>query len=283
MKKWTRVFVLASFLPLILVSCSGNKEKTSEEVASDSLMAAMDTAAYNEFADFKFSFTIANLPSPLDVINTVYNTQVPFDNTLLNPTGNANKYFSSYKKAVNYGIYGVDMAYIAYYGNKQDLFDYYSTARKLAESIGTLETFDRFTNRFEANADNKDSIMVIVDQAYTETDKFLRSNSRLLVASQIVAGAFLESLYISATLLKDEEPQEKYKQSFRKIYEQKLVLNNLVDLFKEFKDKDSSTLQAGLQSIKDVFDQYTDASQINKESLQRISSAVQSVRNGVIG
>src|SRR4029078_434895 len=128
-----------------------------------------------------------------------------------------------------------DMAYIAYYGNKQDLFDYYSTARKLAESIGTQETFDRFTGLLEANAEKKDSIMVIVDQAYTETDKFLRSNSRLLVASQVVAGAFLESLYISSTLLKDQQPEEKYKKSFTKIYEQKLVLNNLVDLFKEFK------------------------------------------------
>ena len=282
MKNLLRAVFVIFIFPVMLISCSGNKEKSASEVESDSLRMAMDTAAYNEFADFKFSFTIANLPSPLDVINTVYNTQVPFDNTLLNHTDNFEKYLTSYKKSINYGIYGVDMAYIAYYGNKQDLYDYYSTARKLAESIGTQETFDRFTERFEDNSDNRDSIMVIVDQAYTETDKFLRSNSRLLAASQIVAGAFLESLYISSTLLKDQQPAEKYKASFTKIYEQKLVLNNLTDLFKEFKDQESAALETDLQSIKTVFDQFKDASEMNKESLQKISSVLTMARNKAI-
>ena len=281
MKRNLSAYFILAALPLALISCSGD-QKSAQEASSDSLNAALDTAAYNEFADFKFSFTIANLPSPLDIINTVYNTQVPFDNTLLNPTGNYEKYLTSYKKAVNYGIYGVDMAYISYYGNKQDLFDYYSAARKLAESIGTLETFDRFTERFEENTDNKDSILLIVDQAYTETDKFLRSNSRLLVASQIVAGAFLESLYISTTLLKDQEPEAKYQASFRKIYEQKLVLNNLVDLFREFKDKDSAGLLGDLQSIKAEFDKYKDAAEINKESLRQLSAVIAAARNKAI-
>jgi len=280
MKNFLRT--LTAVFIVTLISCSGNKEKNPEEAASDSLMAAMDTAAYNDFADFKFTFTIANLPSPLDIINTVYTTEVPFDNTLLNPTTNNEKYFSSYKKSVNYGVYGVDMAYIAYYGNKQDLYDYYATARKLAESIGTQETFDRFTDRFEENADKKDSLMVIVDQAYTETDKFLRSNSRLLVASQVIAGAFLESLFISTTLLKDQEPADKYKSSYSKIYEQKLVLNNLIDLFKEFKDKESTALQNDLLALKTVMDTYKDASEINKESLRKISAAVATARNNAI-
>ena len=282
MKNFLRTLTAVFVVSFLLISCSGNQEKSTQEAESDSLKAAMDTAAYNDFADFKFTFTIANLPSPLDIINTVYTTQVPFDNTLLNPTTNYEKYFTSYKKSVNYGVYGVDMAYIAYYGNKQDLYDYYSTARRLAESIGTQETFDRFTDRFEENADNRDSVMAIVDQAYTETDKFLRSNSRLLVASQVVAGAFLESLFISTTLLKDQEPEEKYKASFTKIYEQKLVLNNLIDLFKEFKDKESTALQNDLQTLKVVFDTYKDASEINKASLQKISAAVATARNNAI-
>jgi len=282
MKNFLRTLTAVFIVSFLIVSCSGNKEKSTQEAESDSLKAALDTAAYNDFADFKFTFTIANLPSPLDIINTVYTTQVPFDNTLLNPTTNFEKYFTSYKKSVNYGVYGVDMAYIAYYGNKQDLYDYYSTARRLAESIGTQETFDRFTDRFEQNADNRDSVMAIVDQAYTETDKFLRSNSRLLVASQVVAGAFLESLYISTTLLKDQEPEAKYKSSFTKIYEQKLVLNNLIDLFKEFKDKESTALQNDLQTLKSVFDTYKDASEINKASLQKISAAVATARNNAI-
>ena len=250
MRTTLRVLCAASVLSWVFVSCSSNRENNAAVSNADSALIASDTMAYNERADFKFSFTIANLPSPLNVISTIYTTEVPFDNTLLNPTENVEKYLSSYKRAINYGIYGVDMAYIAYYGNKQDLYDYYSTAGKLAEQLGIQETFEKFTDRFKDNYDNKDSIMAIVDQAYSETDKFLRTNSRLEIASFILAGSFMESLYIGSGLMKDQDRNEKYKTSFDKIYEQKLVLNNLADLFMQFKDKDAAEVESNLQIIK---------------------------------
>ena len=267
---------------IMFVACGSHKEKPVSEPISDSSMMAADSQPYNKMADFKFFFTIANLPSPLEIINTVFNTDVPFDNTLLNPTGNVEKYMSAYKKSINYGVYGVDMAYIAYYGNKQDLYDYYGTARKLAESMGTQEVFDQFTDRFKNNSDNKDSIMVIVDEAYSETDKFLRSNSRLLGASYVLAGSFLESLYISTMLLKDQEKTVKFESSYKEIFDQKLMLDNLTDLFKQFKDKESVALENDFQNIKKVFDEIKDVSQINKESLGKIANAAATGRNRAI-
>lgn len=279
MKNMIRSIAFLSLVSIVFFSCTGKKNNAESEMASDSTAMKADTTPYNTKADFKLSFTIANLPSPLDVINTVYSTQVPFDNTLLNPTDNSEKYLSAYKRAINYGIYGVDMAYIAYYGNKQDLYDYYSTAKKLAGTLGMEKTFEKFSDRFKENSDNKDSVMVIVDQAYAETDKYLRTNDRLLTASYIIAGAFMESLHISSSLMKNQEKNAKFNDTFNKIYEQKLVLNNLADLFKEFKDKESMELETDLQNIKKVYDELKDPSQINKESLQKISSTVALARN----
>jgi len=279
MKNMLRSFLVLSFISVFLLSCSGKKNQSDSAMTSDSAMMAADTLPYNKMADFKFSFTLANLPSPLDVINTVYNTEVPFDNTLLNPTDNSEKYMSAYKKSLNYGIYGVDMAYIAYYGNKQDLYDYYSTARKMAEGLGLVQTFEKFTDRFKENADNKDSIMVIVDEAYTETDKYLRTNDRLIIASYILTGSFMESLYISSSLMKSQDRSAKYENTFNKIYEQKLVLNNLVDLFKEFKSKEAAQLETDLQRVKAVYDELKDPAQVNKESMQKIAAAVAMARN----
>jgi hypothetical protein len=283
MRTTLRVLCAASVISWVTISCTSNRENNTAAVSNaDSALMASDTMAYNERADFKFSFTIANLPSPLNVISTIYTTQVPFDNTLLNPTDNEEKYLSSYKRAINYGIYGVDMAYIAYYGNKQDLYDYYSTAGKLAENLGIQETFEKFTDRFKDNYDNKDSIMAIVDQAYSETDKFLRTNSRLEIASFILAGSFMESLYIGSGLMKDQDRNDKYKSSFDKIYEQKLVLNNLADLFTQFKDKDAAEVESNLQIIKKVYDGFTDSEQVNKESMQKIFDATAQARNNSI-
>ncbi len=277
-----RHFIVIALGSAILVSCSGNKNNSEGNQTTDSALMAADTMPYNKKADFKLSFTIANLPSPLEVINTVYSTQVPFDNTLLNPTDNSDKYMSAYKHAINYGIYGVDMAYIAYYGNKQDLYDYYSTAKKLAGTLALEKTFEKFTDRFKENSDNKDSVMVIVDEAYAETDKYLRTNDRLMIASYIIAGSFMESVYISSSLMKNQDRTAKFSGTFDKIYEQKLVLNNLAELFKEFKDKDSAELESDLQNIKKVYDGLTDPAMINKETLQRISAAVGAARNKAI-
>ncbi|MCX6291993.1 MAG: hypothetical protein NT126_09555 [Bacteroidetes bacterium] len=282
MKNILHSCLVSALLSTFLISCSGNKNSAESSVASDSAMMAADTTPYNKKADFKLSFTIANLPSPLDVINTVYTTKVPFDNTLLNPTDNSEKYLNAYKRAINYGIYGVDMAYISYYGNKQDLFDYYATSRKLAGTLGMEKTFEKFSDRFKENSENKDSVLAIVDQAYAETDKYLRTNDRLLTASYIITGSFLESLYISSSLMKNQESGDKFGGTFNKIYEQKLVLNNLAELFKEFKDKEAVALESDLQTIKKVYDELKDPSQINKESLQKISTVVGAARNMAI-
>ncbi|CAN5665269.1 hypothetical protein BH11BAC1_BH11BAC1_00170 [soil metagenome] len=282
MRTALRILFIASVSSFLLPSCSSNKENGNAVSNADSALLASDTMVYNETADFKFSFTIANLPSPMNVISTIYTTQVPFDNTLLNPTSNEEKYLSSYKRAINYGIYGVDMAYIAYYGNKQDLYDYYSTAGKLAEELGIQETFEKFTDRFKENYSNKDSIMVIVDNAYSETDKFLRTNSRLEIASYILAGSFLESLYIGSGLMKDQDRGGKFKSSFDKIYEQKLVLNNLTELFTQFKDKEAAEVEANLLTIKKVYDGFTDPEQVGKEAMMKIFAAAGEARNNTI-
>ncbi|MEO8088086.1 MAG: hypothetical protein ABI763_14780 [Bacteroidota bacterium] len=282
MRTALRILFIASVSSFLLPSCSSNKENSNAVSNADSSLMASDTMVYNETADFKFSFTIANLPSPMNVISTIYTTQVPFDNTLLNPTSNEEKYLSSYKRAINYGIYGVDMAYIAYYGNKQDLYDYYSTAGKLAEELGIQETFEKFTDRFKENYNNKDSIMVIVDNAYSETDKFLRTNSRLEIASYILAGSFLESLYIGSGLMKDQDRGGKFKSSFDKIYEQKLVLNNLTELFTQFKDKEAAEVEANLLTIKKVYDGFTDPEQVGKEAMVKIFTASGEARNNSI-
>jgi hypothetical protein len=79
--------------------------------------------------------------------------------------------------------------------------------------------------------------------------------------------------------MKNQDRTSKYSSTFDKIYEQKLVLNNLADLFKEFKDNDSAALEADLQNIKKVYDGITDPVQINKETLQKIAAAVGAARN----
>lgn len=267
---------------LLLFSCNSNKQQESQDTTSN-IVEQKDTTPYNELADFKFFFTIANLPSPLEIINTIYTTEVPYNKELLNSDENFTKYQTTYKRAVNYGIYGIDMAYISTYGKKQDMLDYFVTIKKIAKSLGVEQSFINMSERFEANEENKDSLMKLIDQVYAETDNFMKTNKRLLASSQVLAGAFTESIYLSSNLMKDQVRNEKNEAVFTSIYEQRGVLENLIKLFQEFKDdKESAKLLSDLESFHTVYADISDPSQINSAKLTAMAEKIAVVRNNMV-
>ena len=279
MKNFLRLLAAVA-VPLALVSCSGNKP-ASETSLEEKI--AKDTTSYNKMADYKFFYALANLPSPLEIINTVFGTDVAYQKDLLNPEVNAQKYLTTCQKSVNYGIYGIDLAYISNYGKNQDLINYYLVAKTLAQDLGVEESFTKFSDRFRANEENKDSLIKIIDMAYAETDKYMKSNERLLSSSQVLAGSFAESLYLSLALLKDSEGCIPCQAVFNSIYRQKATLQNLIDLFKEFKnDKESAQLLADLETFKKTFDEIKTPNDMNRESLNKMASAISVVRNNMI-
>ena len=175
MKKHYSISFLLAAVFILSQSCSNNQkpENTTDEF-TDTTTTVKDSAKQkaDEMLDFKFFYTIANLPSPLEMINAIYQNKLPFSKDLLNPPNRSSDYSSGFKKAVNYGIYGIDMAYAAFYGQNQDLLDYYSTSKKMAVKLNVQETFDKFTSSFMDNEQNKDSLVKIIDRAYSETDNY---------------------------------------------------------------------------------------------------------------
>jgi hypothetical protein len=172
------------------------------------------------------------------------------------------------------------MAYAAFYGQNQDLLDYYSTTKKMAEKLSVQETFDKFTSSFMDNEQNRDSLIKIIDRAYTETDNYLRTNRRVEVASHVLAGSIIEVQYLSLELLKNEKRTKENADLFEKIYNGKLYIENLVSLFSDLqKYPSSSALLAQLKTIKAVFDQVKTPEDLDRERMQQLSAVVAPVRN----
>ena len=286
MKKSLRLSIILGLSLFAAVSCN-NQQKPAEQGADEFVdtSSTKDTVAQKqkEMLEFKFFYTLANLPSPMEMINAIYQHNVGFNKDLMNPPSNAENYTSAFKKSINYGIYGIDMAYTAFYGQNQDLLDYYATTKKMAEKLNVQETFDKFTSSFRENANNKDSLVKIIDRAYAETDNYLRSNHRLEVASHVLAGSIIEVQYLSVELMKNSEVTPANTDIFEKIYNQKLYLDNLISLFSDLKKYPSSAgLLAQLKSIKTVFDTIKSPQDLTKENLSKLRAAVTAVRNDLI-
>ncbi|MFM2135410.1 MAG: hypothetical protein RL021_810 [Bacteroidota bacterium] len=283
MKKTAYYLAIAAVLGFTACNRSAEQE---EQAMQDSLTALPDTLSgeKKEMVEFKLFYTLANLPSPLELINSIYSNDIPFNSELLNNPDKETGYSSAYKKAVNYGVYGVDMAYAAFYGENQDLINQYMVAKKMAGRLNISSTFDQFTSQFEENKGNKDSLVTIIDRAYAETDAYLRKNNRSMAAAQALAGAVIEVQYISLQVMKSEVMNDKNRQVFENIYKQKLYLDNLINLMEELKsDKDCAKLLADLQSQKKVFDSIRTLEDLTSENMMKMADAVAATRSAIVG
>lgn len=278
-------YYLAIAVVLGFTACNRSAEQ-EEQAMQDSLTSLSDTLSgeKKEMVEFKLFYTLANLPSPLELINSIYANDIPFNSELLNSPDKETGYASAYKKSVNYGVYGVDMAYAAFYGENQDLINQYMVAKKMAGRLNISSTFDQFTSQFEVNKGNKDSLVTIIDRAYFETDAYLRKNNRSMAAALALAGAVIEVQYISLQSMKSEAMSDKNRKVFENIYKQKLYLDNLINLMEELKsDKDCAKLLSDLKSQKKIFDSIRTLEDLTSENMTKMADAVAATRSAIVG
>ena len=216
MKKLNILYLSMAVTVVLLTSC-GNSSNNTNTTAT---VALADTTPINEAAQYNFLFTIGNLPSPFTVLNEVAKAELPVSTDLLNSTANAEKYNTTMKLCFNYGIYGVDLGYLVINSRLPEMVDYYSCTRKVAEKLNLSETFDKFGSRFESNHDNKDSLTIIIDEAYGATDNYLKTNERLQAATEILTGSWLEGQYLTVNLLKERDRSEQNEAIYQRVYEQ---------------------------------------------------------------
>ena len=189
-------FLISAFLTLVLVSCgssSSDKDKNSDEFkeAEESLKTQIEEVVYN-------------IPSPSEIPYLLKTTGAEFNQNLLNQKDKVDQYVTrTDKAALNLGIYAADIGYLSSYDKTQEAIDYLASAKTLADNLGIIGAFDaEILKKFEAHISNKDSLTHLLDQAIKKTEIFLKDDSRNKLSALVVAGSFIEGLYISTGLIK---------------------------------------------------------------------------------
>ena len=282
MIKKTFVFSLA----LALVACGNNSSTNTAETKKDTAAApkAAVGQATNDLADFQFHTLVINSPSPFQIVSELPKCGETFNKALINPTEKESKYTTSTKKGLNYGVYVVDLVYLSTNEQFSMVKDYFKTSRSLAQSLGCADSFDKIAgSRIEKNIDKKDTINKVIDQIYTEMDDYLRSNDRLLSATQILVGSWIESQYITVSLIKDETMTDKNKVLYQKVSEQGNTVSKIVDLLGQFAaDKEFIAIENELKNIQAVYKDVKIGSDIDKATLAKIYDKLNSARGKIV-
>jgi hypothetical protein len=111
---------------------------------------------------------------------------------------------TNFQKAIGLGIYGADLGYLNMYERTSMVIDYISTIRSLADGIQVGQFFDFNTlRRIATNKENLDSLMLISQQSFNRIDSYLRETNRASLSMVIVAGVWIEGLYLSTRVAQD--------------------------------------------------------------------------------
>lgn len=285
--------ITASF---VFSGCGGDSGKTEEEKEGAKLDSARATL-------FQVGDELFSIPSPIQTAVLIKATGANFDKEMLNDASRAATYSTRVQRSLNLGVYGADLAYITMYDQTQAAISYLNASRKIADELGVSSAFDEaMLNRFQANLGRKDSLLILVAEAYRSSDSYLKNNERDDVGSLILAGGWIEALYFATQVAKTTNNPEVN----RRIGEQKNTLENLIKLLQKYNNNEEfAEIVDELINLYSLFDEVeyvytfekpvTDANKkltvvnsksdikISAEQLEAINMKIGEIRNIIIG
>ena len=221
----------------------------------------------------------------MQAYDMLHNSGAPYNLDLCNSIEKRENYLTNPSVATNFGVYMADLGYISCNGDNQKIITTYAVVRAFAEKLGFSAILDGVVkDRLQENVGNKDSSMVILDEAYIAMDEYLKSNDQLLNAGFIVAGSWVESQHIALAMLKDPQVYENNEPLRKEIQQQRLHIANLIKFLQEFKeDADVANLLGGFIAVQSAYNHLVDVEDVTLESISRLEGAIALIRHSIVG
>ncbi|HYX07672.1 MAG TPA: hypothetical protein VE912_13170 [Bacteroidales bacterium] len=243
------IFLIVPVMLLVFGCRSGNKGSNAD--ADFDVPDSVVTEGELEVSDEAMSNIVQNISSPVEMAALIKALGVPFSNRYLASTDEVDNYNTNFKQALSLGIYGADLGYLNMYNKTTTVIDYLSSIKKLSDALKVGQFFDFTTlKRLATNNTNLDSLMYISVHSFNQMDKYLRENNRSSLSTLIVAGVWIEGLYLATQVAKDAPSHDLAE----RIGEQKIILNDLMIILNNYnRDPQFAKLIGKFQTIKDLY------------------------------
>lgn len=234
-----------AFTASMMVSCGGdNQEDVTNVVLEDTNQVV--TEPDQPAVDYA-------VPTPNELFEIIKIQGGEQKVGLVNSLDNRSKYVDTKAKSINFGIYSADLAYMSCFGIGTEFLMYFKAIEEMGTELGIEGAFDEeLMGRIENNEGDTDSLFAISNETYYDSYLYLEENDKGVELCLIMAGGYIESLYIVCNLV------DKYKEGdpiIEKIGDQKLVLENLLDFILQYSDDQSvSEVMDDLISLSEVFE-----------------------------
>ena len=196
---------------------------------------------------------VDNIASPIEIASLVKSLDIPFSQRHLAPTRNVSNYHTSFEMAFALGVFGCDLGYINLYGRTSLVLDYSTAIRTLADGINVGQFFDFHTLRRLVTSNlNVDSLIHVSQLSFNRMDRYLQRNNRGNLSILMIAGVWVEGLYLSTQFLKERPNVKRLAES---IADQKLMLDRLIIILNNYnREQYIASLITELTAIKKIYD-----------------------------
>ncbi len=215
---------------------------------------------------------MSNISSPIETAAVIKGLKIPFNKDLIASTDYAENFNTNFAKALGLGMYGCDLGYLNMYGKTSMVLNYISTIRSLADGIQVGQFFDFSTlKRLATNNENIDSLVLISQQSMTRIDNYLRENNRSNLSVVIVAGVWIEGLYISSMVTQETN----HKRMRETVGEQKEIIGPLMILMNNYrKDPNMARLIGNFEEIKSLFSNVKITSEVGEPTAVEVNGVL---------
>ncbi len=267
MKKIEAVMLMACAASMVVTGCTvkGSQEKTgvmSKENVEENV---------REF--------VYPLPTAFEVTEMLNRIDAAYILDICNAKDNVDKYVTEAKRAMNMGVYSADLCYASTYNQQANVMEYTQTIRGLVDALDMTQAVDpELATKMEDNENNKEAMTELISNSFYDSYDYLNKHSRGPVSLMIVAGSWVEGLYI-ATHISDDTFDN--KEMVKILLSQKEPLEKLVGLLDQnLGDSNIKELRALLEPLNAIYSK-TDANSITEDSMQAIKREAD-VARGVI-
>jgi len=261
-KELTITTAISGVMLLSLIACNNTTTTATEDKGKDTAKANNQIAATtNTDAD--------QFPNLLEIGATIKNSGLKYLPGLTNPISDPSQYNTAFDKDINLGIYFADLSYCTLNKQNQKSIGYLKAVKTISDDIGIGQIFgsDAFSQRYQANLDNEDSLTAIVADMQAKADNLLKANMRRNdLRSVIYSGAWIENMYIGAKV----NAQTKTANAGFQTVEQMTLLDNILKVLSEYTSTDQhyQDLYTNLKQIADTYHAFDEVKKYDPNNKQ---------------
>jgi hypothetical protein len=235
-------FIACAIGGLFLSSC-GDKEAKSED------MEVADSAKVESTAVTPVPETFFQVPSPGEMLTFIkmVGGKNNKNTTFLNSLDNQKNYNDVKAKALNFGIYSCDLSYCSIFEIGSEALKYFKVVKMLGDQVGVSTAIKpEILKRLESNIGKADSLAVITDDVYFSSFDALEDSKQGPTLALVVAGGWIESLFIATQLSK----YEANSLAVERLADQKYTLENLIEFLRKHEaDANVAAVKADFEGL----------------------------------